>query len=530
MHRSVFLADAVDQPTSMRSLTDTKVNKQTTATDHVRIREKSLPCLRPYNELDMSVNTTGWRFDNRERMFAYSDVSPTPITSTLRQENQARRQDNHRPQRQGRHSSNPPSTSDEDEPISRPCRPSCKETDDKRSIRQRTSVADFHRSPSNSSKRPKSHPKQDQQHVKPVYDSDSSIDNKTPTYERRRRHHYRSSSRHRRSSDDSRPQPNRHRYRKAMEVRRYNGKDGIDEYLTQFELATHYNGWSEKEKATALLCALDGAARSILASFDDPTTASYRQIKLSLQKRFSTTDLTEVHESALSQLRLSRDQGIRELASEVARLNRKAYPDLDVKQRERFALKWFLNAISDKDTVFYIKDKEPTTMNEACTLYERFDALRGSGSRRIATAKYTNPPDPGERTHFSHDAVQTNADRLCAENQEQIRQLTSAFQKLGSVVNQRAQPVNSAQVHWQTTAPQSASTNGNIPRKPCPQCHLAGHWKRDCPQLKSATEAECFECHGYGHRWRNCPLKQSGNGQGPTSAPNSRSAGHTPTY
>ena len=81
-----------------------------------------------------------------------------------------------------------------------------------------------------------------------------------------------------------------------MEVRRFNGKDSVDEYLVQFDVAARFNRWTDQEKTAALICALDGPARGILSDFDNPSLASYRAIKRALEKRFSTTDLAEVHE------------------------------------------------------------------------------------------------------------------------------------------------------------------------------------------------------------------------------------------
>ena len=67
--------------------------------------------------------------------------------------------------------------------------------------------------------------------------------------------------------------------RKEIEARRYNGKEPVAEYLLQFDLTARRNGWSNREKVTSLLCALDGPTRSLLAQIDDVDTISYSAVK-----------------------------------------------------------------------------------------------------------------------------------------------------------------------------------------------------------------------------------------------------------
>jgi len=55
------------------------------------------------------------------------------------------------------------------------------------------------------------------------------------------------------------------------------------------------------------------------------------------------------------------------------------------KHRERFAIKGLLQAIMDEAIVFYIQDKDPRTLDAACTLYERYEALAGSDKRTVAS-------------------------------------------------------------------------------------------------------------------------------------------------
>ena len=55
-------------------------------------------------------------------------------------------------------------------------------------------------------------------------------------------------------------------------------------------------------------------------------------------RRFGPTQLVEVHEQALTQLRLGKGQNIRELAQEVQRLVIQEYPDIIGPARHRFTV------------------------------------------------------------------------------------------------------------------------------------------------------------------------------------------------
>lgn len=321
-------------------------------------------------------------------------------------------------------------------------------------------------------------------------------------------------------------------HRREIEARRYSGKESVKDYLLQFELTARRNGWTDVDKAWALLCALDGPARGILAEFDDAATAPYNDIKQSLERRFGPTDQTDVHEQALNQLRMTNGQHIREIAQEVQKLVRLAYPYIDCTTRERFAVKYIIQAIGDKDTIFYIKEKDPKSSQAVCDLYERHQALT-SDSRKPASVRGVRPhfnddgaEQPNGANETQHLAAQLK--QLAERTDQQFQQLTEALSRLNtnSQQNQYTQPPSfSPGPGIQYGSYNDAQAASTVPRKPCPQCNVVGHWKRHCPLNQHQSKGQtggCFGCGELGHRWRDCP--QQGNARGPASAPNSRSA------
>jgi len=311
------------------------------------------------------------------------------------------------------------------------------------------------------------------------------------------------------STEKRAPSETRSTKRKEIEARRYNGKEPITEYLLQFELTAKRNGWAESEKATNLLCALDGPARSVLAEVDiDKIT--YKQVKDLLVKRFGPVLLTEIHEQALQDLRLAKHQSIRELTTEVSRLTKLAYPEFNIAARERFAVKALVNAINDKDTIFYIKEKNPQSVDEVCVLYERFKVLTGNSAAcrppAVKGVKTADESDPNPAVELL--VKQTEA------HSRQLTQLAESINKLIQQQQRQQQPAACELPHPPESNPghSSGHPRADVPRKPCPRCKQSGHWLKDCTQVET-----CFRCGEPGHRRSDCRMPLNLNG--PTSAP-----------
>jgi len=315
--------------------------------------------------------------------------------------------------------------------------------------------------------------------------------------------------------------------RKEIEARRYNGKEPVAEYLLQFELIARRNGWSDPEKTTSLLCALDGPARSLLAEIDDIDAISFAAVKSLLTKRFGPISRPDVHEQALQNLKLARGQPIREITTEVSQLIKLAYPEFDAVARERLAVKALINATNDKDTMFYIKEKDPKSLEEVCALYERYKVLAGhTPAHRPAVVKATKPEGTTEAP--VNNAVVSALLKQAEVHGKQLADLTEAVGRLLQQQQQQppAQPAPAqprylaatpyatspptGQQQNQATAPphgrpvvhSDAQNRAIVPHKPCSRCSQRGHWARDCPQPPQSDT--CFRCGMPGHMRRDC--------------------------
>jgi len=251
---------------------------------------------------------------------------------------------------------------------------------------------------------------------------------------------------------------------------------------------------------------LGGSARTILAVIDDSESVSYDEIKQTLLRRFAPTKHTEIHEQALQDLQLVKGQPIRELSIEVLRLTKLAYPDFEPAARAHLAVSALLHAIPEKDTVFYVHDRSPSTVDEVCSLFERFNTLTGTP----ATPRSVNVMgvrDSDEKTRDPPEALSQDVlAPLSRAQQQQIGQLTEAvialLQAQNTALSQPATPPPQSQppsappshhaaqpLPHQPYQQRQANTAPMVhrpppkhvsinrpPQGPCPRCKQTGHW------------------------------------------------------
>ena len=289
--------------------------------------------------------------------------------------------------------------------------------------------------------------------------------------------------------------------RKEIGARRFSGKESVADYFKQFELTARHNRWDDEDKVTSLLCALDGDARSILAEVDDTDQVTYDDLKRLLMKRFGPTRHPEVHEQALQDLRLTRGQSIRELSAEVNKLTKLAYPDFELPARSRLAVNAMLNAIPDKDVTFYIKDRNPASVEEVCTLYERYKVLTGqSVSHKSATIRGVQH-EPKDSSQQIDTALVSSLLKQKDEQQQQLQELTNAvsllMQTQQAAFTQQPQSYPAAPLPQTSSYPQQQAGTDQAhsfqpranyrkpPPGPCPRCKQPGHWRNECPARHS---------------------------------------------
>jgi len=205
------------------------------------------------------------------------------------------------------------------------------------------------------------------------------------------------------------------------------------------------------------------------------------------------------------------------------------------------AIKALTDAIPDKNAVFYIKDKSPRTVNEVCTLYERYRVLHGEDDKRSRNTVHVvkgSAENDVPSAPYLQQVITDAINKIVEAIGTQIGQLNAAVAQLVNtqpVAPARASAAPPPAVPARPPSTLSASAApyrpiaqrppaAGAPCKPCPRCKQTGHWARDCP-AQPPTDA-CYSCGQAGHRYRDCPMSLNFRGPGPAPGPRPSAPGH----
>lgn len=92
-----------------------------------------------------------------------------------------------------------------------------------------------------------------------------------------------------------------------------------------------------------------GTARSVLTDIRPHQLDDYYELKFVLQTRFGPKNQTEMYRAEMNSRYRSRDERLSELAQDIKRLARLAYPTAPCEVSDTLAYKCFRNALHDQD-------------------------------------------------------------------------------------------------------------------------------------------------------------------------------------
>ena len=143
------------------------------------------------------------------------------------------------------------------------------------------------------------------------------------------------------------------------------GKVLWDSYKMQFEMLSYMNQWEEPEKSAYLAISLRGPAMGVLSNLTPEQRRDYKALSTALDIRFG-----EAHQVELSRVQLRsrvrrRDESLPELAENIERLTRLAYPNAAVEMIEVLAKDQFIDALHAEEMRLKVRQSRPSTLRQA---------------------------------------------------------------------------------------------------------------------------------------------------------------------
>jgi len=204
---------------------------------------------------------------------------------------------------------------------------------------------------------------------------------------------------------------------------RFDGTTSLETFLVKFENCAEFNQWTEKEKLAHLWASLQKEAAQLLWGAHE---LSYEELVDKLRKRFGSRGMEERFQTELRCRRRKRDETIRELAQDIRRLLTLAYPGEQSRVIEHIGRDAFLAALDDPEFELKIRERDPSDLDTAVCLAQRFEISRGvvsasSGpTRQRAARQITEEPAMTRATETPYppdvEAMMTSvAERVLAQ-------------------------------------------------------------------------------------------------------------------
>jgi hypothetical protein len=250
----------------------------------------------------------------------------------------------------------------------------------------------------------------------------------------------------------------------------YDGKTTWDAYRAQFEMLALLNGWDDAQKATYLAISLRGPAVTVLTNLSEDQRRSYTALSGALESRFGCTHQTELNRSRLKSRTRRRDESLPELAEDIERLTRLAYPDAPESMVDILARDQLVDALPDDEMRLRIRQSRPETLKQALQVSLELESYQLASRQRPKMVREAQLEwEPGA-SHEDQQVQRVGLERLTGD--EVLQQILEVLKRCTLT----------------STRPRGRRTSGgergavNKDNVVCWGCKEKGHFRRECRQ------------------------------------------------
>lgn len=180
------------------------------------------------------------------------------------------------------------------------------------------------------------------------------------------------------SVTSSQPIPNllgSNSYIKPKKTPNFDGTTSWQDFLVKFEMVSAVNKWDDVTKAIELATNLNGVAQGVITDIEPAKRFDYNYLVSALTARFEPVNQENMYKVQLNSFYRKSNQSLPEMAQEIRRITRLAYPTAPVDIRNQLSKDCFIRAVNDPKMQLSIFQREPKTIDDCIRFgveYESF--------------------------------------------------------------------------------------------------------------------------------------------------------------
>lgn len=247
----------------------------------------------------------------------------------------------------------------------------------------------------------------------------------------------------------------------------YDGRSCWEAFLRQFEIVARINGWTDEDMSQRLLTALRGSATAVLQNLTDDLLNDYGRLKQTLSTRFGSQGQPEIARVRLRNRVQRRDEKLVELAEDIERLTRLAYPDTPEATLSSFAAERFIDALRQETIKQQVLIARPSSLQQALQIALQMESVLCNLRSDSRIVRRVDAADE-QPTSSAVNAVSVKS--YGSKNSDVEHLLKENFQKLFKLIEG-----HQAKKFAQTDKRELV----------CWNCQKPGHLRTRCPSVKS---------------------------------------------
>ncbi|CAG2186668.1 unnamed protein product [Mytilus edulis] len=199
----------------------------------------------------------------------------------------------------------------------------------------------------------------------------------------------------------------------------YDGKSNWSDYKVHFEIVAQLNGWSSEIKALKLISCMQNEALAAIGDINTNCPPSYSELINTLTRRFAPENQTELYKTQIDTRIRKRGESLPELAQDIKRLVRLAYPKAHQEVLDSLAYRSFREALNDYDLAWALTQSNIDAVDDALNLALKYEAFHSShrkpNLRKLAEVSEVNTNYNAPKTHFKGGNSGKGACYYCGE-------------------------------------------------------------------------------------------------------------------